>query len=57
MAAYLEKKVGGLSLDIFKSRKYTYDLYLMYKTQKERRAYLRRLEDITGIKPVNGGVL
>ena len=55
--AYLEKQVQGLPLEIFKSRKYTYDVYFTYKTPKKRNKYLQLLKDKTGLKPLNGGVL
>ena len=54
-AAYLEKAGGGLPLDIFRSRKYTYDVYVTYKTALQRDQYLQRLKDKTGIKPLIGG--
>ena len=54
--AYLEKQVEGLPFEIFKSRKYTYDIYFTYKTPKERNEYLKRLIDKTGIKPLDGGI-
>jgi len=54
-AAYLKNAGEGLPLDIFKSRKYTYDVYLTYKTAPQRDQYLRRLTDKTGIKPLIGG--
>ena len=54
-AAYLKKTGEGLPLDIFKSRKYTYDVYLTYKTALQRDQYLERLMDKTGIKPLIGG--
>lgn len=56
-AAYLKKVGEGLPLDIFRSRKYTYDVYLTYKTAIQRDRYLQRLKDKTGIKPLNGGSL
>jgi len=54
-AAYLKKAGGGLPVEIFKSRKYTYDVYLTYKTKKQRDQYLQHLTDKTGIKPLIGG--
>ena len=51
-AAYLKKAGGGLPVEIFKSRKYTYDVYLTYNTLKQRDQYLQRLADKTGIKPL-----
>ena len=54
-AAYLKKGEEGLPLEIFKSRKYTYDVYLTYKTALQRDQYLQRLMDKTGIKPLIGG--
>ena len=49
-AAYLKKAGGGLPVEIFKSRKYTYDVYLTYKTEAERNQFLQRMTDKTGIK-------
>ena len=49
-AAYLKKAGGGLPVEIFKSRKYTYDVYLTYKTEVERNQFLQRMTDKTGIK-------
>ena len=54
-AAYLKKAGGGLPVEIFKSRKYTYDVYLTYKTEVERNQFLQRMTDKTGIKPLIGG--
>lgn len=54
-AAYLKKAGGSLPVEIFKSRKYTYDVYLTYKTEVERNQFLQRLTDETGIKPLIGG--
>jgi len=54
-AAYLKKAGEGLPVEIFKSRKYTYDVYLTYKTMKQRDRYLQRMTDETGIKPLIGG--
>jgi len=54
-AAYLKKAGGGLPVEIFKSRKYTYDVYLTYNTLKQRDQYLQRMTDKTGIKPLIGG--
>jgi len=42
-------------VEIFKSRKYTYDVYLTYKTEVERNQFLQRMTDKTGIKPLIGG--
>jgi len=53
-AAYLKKAGGGLPVEIFRSRKYTYDIYLTYKTAVQRDQYLKRLTDKTGIKPLIG---
>lgn len=49
--SYLEKQVEGVPFEIFKSEKYTYDIYITYKTRDEREAYLKRLKAKTGIKP------
>lgn len=54
--AYLEKQVEGLPLEIFKSRKYTYDVHFTYKTSKERNEYLQQIMDKIGLKPLDGGV-
>ena len=54
-AAYLKKAGGDLPVEIFQSRKYTYDVYLTYKTAVQRDQYLQRLMDKTGIKPLIGG--
>ena len=53
--AYLEKQAKGMPLEIFKSRKYTYNVYLTYKTSKEQNDYLKLLKNKTGIKPLDGG--
>jgi len=52
---YIEKQAKGLPLEIFKSRKYTYDVYITFKTSKEQIEYLKLLKDKTGIKPLDGG--
>jgi hypothetical protein len=54
-AAYLKKAGGGLPFEIFKSRRYTYHVYLTYKTEAERNQFLQRLTKKTGIKPLTGG--
>jgi len=54
-ASYLKKAGGGLPVEIFKSRKFTYNVYLTYKTEVERNQFLQRLTDKTGIKPLIGG--
>ena len=50
--AYLEKKVPGIPFEIFKSRKYTYDIFLTYKTSAERSNYIKLLKDKTFIEPL-----
>jgi len=54
-AAFLKSTGDGLPVEVFKSRKYTYDVYLTYRTAAERDQYLQRLTDKTGIKPLIGG--
>ena len=54
-ADYLKRVVKNLPVEIFKSRKYTYDVYLTYKTAGKRDRYLRRLMEKTGMKPMFGG--
>jgi len=49
--SYLEKQVEGVPFEIFKSEKYTYDIYVTYKTRDERENYLERLRAGTSIKP------
>ena len=55
--AYLEKRVKIIPFEVFKSQRYTYDVYIIYKTQKEQKEYLQCLMETTGIKPLNGGKL
>ena len=55
--SYLENQVQGLPLEIFKSPKYTYNVYVTYKTLQEQNAYLKRLRQETGIKPLKEGRL
>ena len=55
--AYLEKRVKIIPFQVFKSQRYTYDVYIIYKTQKEQKEYLQCLMETTGIKPLNGGQL
>jgi len=47
----LEPQVGNIPMEIFKSNKYTYDIYMMYRNSAEREDYLRRFENTTGITP------
>jgi len=53
--AYLRYQIKGLPLEVFKSQKYTYDVYYTYRTQKQKEEYIKRLTDATGIKPLDGG--
>lgn len=50
-AAYLEESVPGVPLEVFKSRKYTYDIWLTYTNGTERDKYLRLLREKTGVQP------
>jgi len=54
---YLEQRVKAIPFEVFKSRQYTYDVYITYKTPKEQKVYLQCLTETTGIKPLNGGQL
>lgn len=48
---YVQGRVPGVSLEIFRSNKYTFDVYVLYKNDKEKSRYLAELEKI-GIKPL-----
>ncbi len=50
-AAYLEENVPGIPLEVFKSRKYTYDIWLTYTSGMERDRYLRLLREKTAVQP------
>jgi len=47
-----EDSAPGVPFEIFKSNKYTYDIYITYRTSKERKKYVQRFMDKTGIKPL-----
>jgi len=53
----LEKRVKHIPFEIFKSRRYTYDVFATYNNTKERKRHLRYLMETAGIKPLNGGRL
>lgn len=55
--AYLEQRVKAIPFEVFKSRQYTYDVYITFKTLKEQKEYLQCLTETTGIKALNGGQL
>jgi len=50
-AEFLQQQVEGLPIDIFKSQKYTYAVYLTCKSAQLQKRHLQRLEVKTGIKP------
>lgn len=53
-AAYLEQRVQGVPFDVFKSRRYTYDVYVTHNSTKEKETFLMRLVKTTGIRPLEG---
>jgi hypothetical protein len=53
--AYLETAATEIPFEIYKSRKYTYDIYFTYKTRAEHDRYLKRLQDATKIQPEGVG--
>lgn len=56
-ASYLKQRVTTVPLEVFKSRHYTYDVYITYKTPEEQKTYCQCLIKTTGIKPLEGGQL
>ena len=48
---YLQGQIEGVPLEIFRSNKYTFDVYLMHKDQRERRRFLAKLSKL-GVKPL-----
>ncbi len=55
--SYVKQRVRTVPLEIFRSRMYTYDVYITYKTPEEQKTYCRCLIKATGIKPLEGGQL
>ena len=51
---YLGQRLKGVPLDVFKSRRYTYDVYVTYNSTKEKDEFLKRLVETTGIRPLDG---
>jgi len=51
-AAYLKGQVKGLPIEVFKSRKYTYDIWLTVRSFPERDKYLKLLWKKAGLKPI-----
>ena len=52
--AYLEQRLKAVPFEVFKSRRYTYDVYVTYNSMKEQKKYLKRLIVTTGIQPLKG---
>ena len=48
---YLKRQIEDLPAEIFRSNIYTYDVYLMYENQDEKRKYLAKLDEL-GIRPL-----
>ena len=55
--AYLETAVTEIPFEIYRSRRYTYDIYFTYKTRAEHDRYLGRLQDATNIQPEGVGLV
>ena len=53
---YLQLRLKNISTDIFKSSKYTYDVYLIYQTNEKRNTHLQLLRNNLGLK-IKGGSL
>jgi len=47
-----EKAAPGIPFEIFKSNKYTYDIYITYKSTRERDKYIKMLKEKTHITPI-----
>lgn len=47
-----KNKIRDADLEIFKSTKYTYDIYVTFKTPEERERFLSRFRERTGIEPL-----
>jgi hypothetical protein len=52
---YLETNLKDAAFSVFKSRYYTYDVYLTYTNNKQKEQVLIRLFETTGLKPIKGG--
>ncbi len=48
----IEEKIPDGPFEIFKSRTYSYDIYLMYANSKERDRYLRLYREKMGLEPI-----
>ncbi len=53
--AYLETAVTEIPFEIYRSQRYTYDIYFTYKNRTEHDRYLKRLRDATKIQPEGPG--
>ena len=47
-----EETVGNVPFEIYKSEKYTYDLYIVFENADKRKSYLHRFRAKTGITPI-----
>jgi hypothetical protein len=47
-----EATVRDVPFEIYKSNKYTFDLYIVFENDKKRRAYVNRFRAKTGITPI-----
>jgi len=49
---YLKEKLKDVRMDIFKSEKYTYDIYILYSSEKELKRAIKSLQEKVGLKPL-----
>ncbi len=49
---FLRETAEGVPFEIFKSEKYTYDIFITYKSPEEREEYIRRLKEDAGLTPL-----
>ena len=47
-----EASVAGVPFEIYKSNKYTFDLYIVFENAAKRRSYVNRFQAKTGITPI-----
>ncbi len=49
---FLREIVKEVPFEIFKSERYTYDIFITYKSQEEREDYIGRLKEDAGLTPI-----
>jgi len=48
----LKSRLKDVEMDIFKSNKFTYDIYILYRSETERRRAIKLLYEKTGLRPL-----